>query len=157
MSRNAGLMLSGVCVGFFAAVLLVMDAMGWYWIPLWFAAESFGNYIVPVLVMLYALSVPAWAALAGLWQLLRELGRGEVFTRKNIRRLGMISGCCFAVTGITLVCLVWMLPLSGLLPPEQLILLILPVAAALMGLIVRIVKNVFEQAAAMKDELDYTV
>ena len=35
--------------------------------------------------------------------------------------------------------------------------LVVAAAAALMGLIVRIVKNVIQQGSAMKDELDLTV
>lgn len=35
--------------------------------------------------------------------------------------------------------------------------LLLTVAAGFMALIVRVVKNIFEQAIRMKDELDYTV
>jgi hypothetical protein len=37
------------------------------------------------------------------------------------------------------------------------LLLLVAIAAGFMGLIVRIVKNAFQQAIAMKDELDYTV
>ena len=58
----------------------------------------------------------------------------------------MTSWCCFGACLVSFASsLYW--------PPIMLV----AIAAGFVGLIVRIVKNVFEQAITMKDELDFTV
>ena len=69
-----------------------------------------------------------------------------MFEEENVRILRAVSWCC---AGAGLVCLgstFWYLPFAAV-----------AVAACFMALIVRIVKNVFQQALAMKSELDLTV
>lgn len=78
--------------------------------------------------------------------LLTNLQQEQVFVPENVRHLRVVSICCFAACCI---CLVF-----GLKMPT---LLTVTLPAGFVGLIVRIVKNVFENAIAMKDELDYTV
>lgn len=146
-NEDHSLMLSRCCVIFFALVLLVVDASCWKVFPIWFDAEYFRQYELPSILMVYAYSIPAWIALANLWKLLSALQKGSVFTADNIRLLRIISWCCFAVAGISLISVFCLSTLMS----------VLLVASGLMGLIVRIVKNIFEQAAAMKDELDLTV
>lgn len=143
-TERSSLLLSRILVVFFAMVLLMLDTLGWQFLPPWIILPQ---HVVPVLVLLYTASIPAWGALIGLWQLLRSLSAGEVFTQQNIRCMRCISWCCFAA-GI--------LCLQGVFTINPMILL-LAAACGLMGLIVRIVKNVFEQAALMKNELDLTV
>ena len=60
--------------------------------------------------------------------------------------LRAVSWCCAAVAAVCLLSAGYYLPF-----------LVAAMAAAFMALIVRIVKNVFQQAVRMKDELDYTV
>lgn len=143
-NERSSLTLSRVLVAFFALTLLVLDALGWWLLPPWIIIPQ---HVTPVLVLLYTASIPAWGALAGLWLLLGALARGEVFTRENIRRMRFISWCCFGAGALCLPGAVFIEP----------VVLLAAAACGLMGLIVRIVKNVFEQAALMKDELDLTV
>ena len=91
-------------------------------------------------------AVASWVALGKLWGLLKSIKVGQVFTAENIRRMRVVSWCCAAAG---LVCLG-----AGLL---YLPCLVCAMAAGFMALIVRIVKNTFQQALLMKDELDYTV
>lgn len=156
-NKNKSLTLSKLLVLVFALVLLAADLLGWRLIPQFFTGEIFGRFRISMLVSLYVLSVPAWAALVGLYRLLSNLREGQVFTPGNIRLLRIISWCCFCVAGISLLCYIPILSMAGYRPLAVPLLGLVPLAAALMGLIVRIVKNVFEQAAVMKDELDYTV
>lgn len=151
-NEDRSLTLSRVLVLFFGAALLALDLIGWRVVPSYFSGEYYSRYCVPMLVALYGLSVPAWTALFGLYRLLIALGKDEIYTRSNIRLLRMISWCCFAVALVSLLCFIPVQTMN-----MAAVLLLLPAAAALMGLIVRIVKNVFEQAADMKDELDLTV
>ena len=60
--------------------------------------------------------------------------------------LSQVCVCAFALLLVCLAAGLWFLPFF-----------VGTMAAAFMALIVRIVKNAFQQAMLMKDELDYTV
>ena len=62
------------------------------------------------------------------------------------------AGCSALVCGIAAWVGTYRVP-----PLVSLLFLVMAAAAAFMALIVRIVKNVFQQAIAMKSELDLTV
>ena len=79
-------------------------------------------------------------------RLLSRIHKGEFFSEANIFSLRLISWCSFCVAIVTL--------LAGLF---YLSFLLVAVAFAFIGLIVRVVKNVFEQALAIKEENDLTV
>ena len=145
------IVLTRVLIVFFALVLLALDvcgivsaAKGCSW------EEEFRVYAGQaraMYVMVFAGSVPAWFVLWQLWALMGDVGAGQVFTSGTVRRLRLISWCCFLVAALCLVC-------TSFIHPSV---LVISAAAALMGLIVRVVKNVIQQGCAMKDELDLTV
>jgi chromate transport protein ChrA len=81
-----------------------------------------------------------------LHRLLGNIRGGIVFARENVKELRRTSWCCFGVCAICLLSTAYYMPF-----------LLISVAAGFVGLIVRIVKNTFEQAIAMKEELDFTV
>ena len=99
-----------------------------------------------LLITLYACCVPAMIALLSLDRLLANIKKSEVFIEKNVRHLRLISWCCFLFSFI--------LAVSGF---YFILLLIIAVAAAFFGLILRVVKNVIEQAMIIKQENDYTI
>lgn len=103
-----------------------------------------GGYTL--LAVLYLGSIPAYLLLYSLYRLLANLERGQVFVPANVTLLRRVSWCCAGAA---------LLALGGALVWPTL--LLLTVAAGFMALIVRVVKNIFEQAIRMKDELDYTV
>lgn len=95
----------------------------------------------------FYLCVPAAAVLlVCLDRLLAEISREEVFTAGNIALLRRCSWCCMAVAVICLVFTWAFFPF-----------LLVAAAAAFIGLILRVVKNVFQQALAIKEENDYTI
>lgn len=102
----------------------------------------------PVLLgMGYLCAALALVMLCTLYKFLRRIESGEIFVARNVAALRRISWCCAGAAVICLpagVCLY--LPFA-----------FLAVAAGFMALIVRVLKNAFEQAVCMKDELDYTV
>lgn len=104
------------------------------------------DIVVPLLMTIYACAVPGLIALFSLDRLLSNIRRKEVFIDRNVRHLRVISWCSFAVSGISLV--------SGF---YYLLFLMIAVAAAFFGLILRVVKNVIEQAVNIKRENDYTI
>lgn len=140
-------LLSQLCLGFFALGLAALDIGAW-WIAAWFAEHRLldPHWGTLMLATLYTGSLFGWPCLYCLWRLLRAVGAGRVFTAANVTLLRRIGWCCLGAAGISLLSGLYYLPFF-----------FVGVAAGFMALIVRIVKNAFEQALAMKDELDYTV
>lgn len=142
-------MLSRAFIGFFAILLLAVDVAGFLNVSRSWDLQDVvkPSQLTWIRICVYACSVPAWAALWELWQLMGRLSRAQVFTPQTVKQLRIIAWCCFMVALISFVCA------GGV----HFSIIVVSVAAALMGLIVRMVKNVLEQAMVMKNELDYTV
>ena len=145
--KSKSILFSKLGVLLFAGLLAVLDIGGWR-IVRWFGAlrhlprqNSLG-----ILIALYLCSVFGWILLWSMWKLLRNLGRGQVFTEENVRLLTRVSWCCAAAAFICALGFVVYTPF------------LIPVAAAgFMALIVRIVRNVFQKALEMKNELDLMI
>lgn len=145
--KDKSIVLSRVGVCCFALLLAALD-LGGYWAVGWFIRLRGMRWQSGAWMMaaLYVGSVFAWILLGKLWRLLGNLRSARVFTEENVALLRGVSWCC---AGGALVCLLGSL---AYLP-----FLFVALAAAFMALIVRIVKNVFQQALAMKSELDLTI
>ena len=100
-----------------------------------------------LLVLGYLCAALAFWMLYNLYRFLQRLEQGQVFVPQTVQALRRISWCC---TGAAVLCL----PAGVLL---YLPFVFLAVAAGFMALLVRVLKNAFEQAVRMKDELDYTI
>ncbi|MBO4913712.1 MAG: DUF2975 domain-containing protein [Oscillospiraceae bacterium] len=146
-NKDKSVVLSQVCIAVFALCLLALD-IGAYRLASWFVQLRLHDWRLGALLMvsIYSGSVLAWLCLYRLWKLLGNVRRGELFVPENVRCMRVVSWCCALAAGIC--------ALSALYYPPF---LFVAVAAGFMALIVRIVKNAFEQAIAMKDELDLTV
>lgn len=146
-TKDKSILLSQVCVAVFAALLLALDAGG-YWLARWYVdLRAMGWQTgLGILAAFYGCSVFGWLCLYRLWRLLGNLRQARVFIEDNVSHLRSVSWCC---VGVALICLA-----AALL---YLPFLFLALAAGFMALIVRIVKNVFQQAIAMKAELDLTI
>ena len=146
-NREKSVALSQAGVIIFALCLAALD-IGAYQIATWFASNCFRHFQLGLLLMgsIYAGSIFAWVCLYQLWRLLGNIRRGQVFIPDNVRCMRMVSWCCVWGAAISLLSAAYYLPFA-----------FAGAAAGFMALIVRIVKNAFEQAIAMKDELDLTV
>lgn len=146
-SKNSSVRLSQICVAVFALLLLALD-VGCYRFVGWFIGLRAMSWQSGVLMMvtIYVCSVFGWLVLVRLWQLLRNIRDTRVFVRENVRILRIVSWCCAVVGAICLLSAFYYLPFG-----------LVGVAALFMALIVRIVKNVFQQAIDMKDDLDLTI
>jgi len=147
-NKSKSMVLSLVLVVLFGLLLLGVDLLGWALCGI--AAERFQTLAgdrVRLLVTVYLCSVFAWICLYCLFRLLLNLWNGKVFEEDNVRYLRATSWCCVAVAVICLAAAIWYCAL----------LVVIAGAAGFMGLIVRIVKNIFRQAIDMKNELDFTV
>ena len=146
-SKDKSVLLSQSCVAVFAALLRVLDVGCWR-LARWYAGWRLASprYGVFLAAMIWTCSVFGWVTLVQLWRLLANLRRGEVFVLSNVGHLRAVSWCCACVSVICLGCCLYYLPF-----------IFVAAAAGFMALIVRIVKNVFQQACAMQSELDLTI
>lgn len=99
-----------------------------------------------VMASFYSLLVPTVAALWNLYRLLKNISREEIFVEPNVRCLRVISWACYLAAFICLLSAGYYLPFG-----------FVAIMAGFMGLILRVVKNVFAEAVALKQEADYTI
>lgn len=141
--------LSKFCVYLFM-VLLAAGAAAAPWLAEWYF--SWGRWgLTPeskplILASVYCALPPAALLLWELRRFLGNIGAGRVFIPQNVRCLRRISWCCIAGGLVCLASALYYLPF-----------LAVSAAAAFVALIVRVIKNVFEQAILLKDEMDHTI
>lgn len=142
------IILSRLCVIVFI-VLLVTAAVATPWlVSRYFDFSMLGVEYAETyfLITFYVGVIPASILLISLYGLLRRIEIEEVFVRKNVACLRRISWCCFFGAVISLISALYYLPW-----------LTVGIAAAFVGLIVRIVKNVFARAVSLQDDADFTI
>lgn len=147
-NKDKSIKLSLICVYVFAVILLVMDVMAPFWAS-WFSREYvFVKHSgVYMLFTVYLGSIAAWICLWLLRKLLMNIRKGNVFVQENVQNMRRISWCCGIAAAICLISsFLYYLPI-----------IVIAISAAFMMLIVRIVKNAFQQAIEMKSELDLTI
>lgn len=101
---------------------------------------------VPLLITLYSCVPPAVTALVCLDLLLHNIKKNRAFVGQNVKLLRSLSLCCFCVAVIFVY-------FSVLRPFAFLIVF----AAGFLGIILRVVKNCFQQAVAIREENDFTI
>ncbi len=146
-NSSKSVLASSVCTKIVIVIVILTAAASPYLVKNYIAyTMKDPDIIIPLVMTIFACAVPGLIALFSLDRLLTNIKRKEVFIEKNVRHLRVISWCSFAVSVISLV--------SGF---YYLLFLIIAVAAAFFGLILRVVKNVIEQAVIIKDENDFTI
>ena len=99
-----------------------------------------------VLALAYAVLAVVSLADSLLFFLLCRVHKGQVFTADSVALIRGVSWCCFLLCLWFTVVGIWF-QLS----------LVVAVAAVFLGLCLRVVKNVIEQAIVIKEENDFTV
>lgn len=149
-SNSSSMKLSRAIVVVFVFILLGVDIGGWklaeYIVTNAYSVTEYGNTIM-LIIVIYVCSVPGYFTLYCLYKLLRNIEKHEVFISQNVKYLQLVSWNCIFVAVILCIAAVTIWFSLG----------IVAVAAGFMALIVRVVKNVFEQAVRMKDELEFLV
>lgn len=112
--------------------------------------DKIGNY---VLGPFYAVVPAGYAALICLDKLLINVRKGIVFEQKNVKLLKIISWLCFYAGFVGFISFIIILFMHFMFET----LLILAAGEMFMGLVVRVVKNIFETAIEIKAENDLTV
>ena len=131
-------------------ILLVLLVLSLFFIPfmvrLYCNTSGNDSVYIPLMCVLYMTEAPAFCAVILLDRLLANIKRNIVFDDVNVKYLRYISWCCFIVSIIYL-------------PMTYFILLsfVISAAAAFFGLIIRVIKNVFSEAVAIKKENDFTI
>lgn len=99
-----------------------------------------------VLIDAYVMVAVAFVAVALLFFLLRAVLMERIFTPSATRLIAAISWCCFAEGALFLLIGVYFQLAFGV-----------SVAACFVGLCLRVVKNVIEEATRIKSENDFTI
>ena len=140
--------LSKICILAFA-VMLVYTAVTAPWLVRrlidFSRADLYGKESF-FLLTIYLGSVPAAILLFCLYRLLHRIELEQVFVATNVECLRRISWSCFCGAIISLISTFYYFPW-----------IFIAVAAAFMGLIVRVVKNVVAQAVELKNESELTI
>ncbi len=147
-SDRKSLNLSKLCILLFM-VGLIVTVVSAPWLTRWFLGFSRAELLGVgpfFLATIYMGSIPAGILLYNLFALLRGIEREQVFVTDNVERLRRISWSCFVGASIGGVSALYYFPWIFVM-----------VAAAFMGLIVRVVKNVVAKAVELQNEVDYTI
>lgn len=147
-NNKKSILLSRICVIIFIVGVLAVAASA-PWITNWFS-DAFRAPVqtakIAFMATIYTGLIPALFLLFNLYKLLSRIKAGEVFVDKNVACLRLISWCCFIGAIISLGSSFYYMPW-----------LLVGASAVFVGLIVRVVKNVFEQAVALQDDADHTI
>jgi hypothetical protein len=145
---HKSLILSEVFVILFMVLLLACAILAPRFVALFvqISALAFSAGKSLFLITIYTGCIPAGALLVCLYILLNHINAGNVFIKENTACLRYISWCCFAGAAISFASALYYVPW-----------LAIGVAAAFMGLIVRVVKNIVAKAVSLQDDADYTI
>ena len=101
---------------------------------------------VPLLITFYSCAAVGFVILFVLDRLVSNISKGQVFVSGNIKLLRILSYCCFVIALITLI-----------FARLRIIVFVITFAAAFIGLILRVIKNCFEEAVRLREENDFTI
>lgn len=138
-------------------ITLIIDRIG---IAVWVMCIFFVPYIarwydmysnkepifIQVTSLLYLAMIPAAVILIMLNKLLSNIRTEKIFEYQNVSCLRVISYCCFVIALFAGVMMIW-----------RILAFVVVIAFAFVGLLLRVLKNVFEQAVLLREENDLTV
>nr|WP_319487957.1 DUF2975 domain-containing protein [uncultured Caproiciproducens sp.] len=144
---SKSLTLSIFCTRLFAVLL----AIGVCTAPIivnWYFGGSSGTQALhlPFRITIYLCAIPGFILLYCLNALLKNIRAGSVFVDENTRMLRIISWSCIAVGIVTFAAGFYYVSFF-----------LVAVACAFFALIIRVIKNIFEQAIELKSENDFTI
>ena len=145
--NNRSIRLTGVLIK--TAMLLCFGAL--FVMP--YAAQIYkqvslmnDDVTVPLLITFYSCAAVGFVILFVLDRLVSNISKGQVFVSGNIKLLRILSYCCFVIALITLI-----------FARLRIIVFVITFAAAFIGLILRVIKNCFEEAVRLREENDFTI
>ena len=99
-----------------------------------------------LMIALYASALPGLICCTALIKLLFNINKDDIFVQGNVTLLRILSYCCMFV-GIEYV----------VFGHKYISMLFFAFAALFIGLILRVIKNVFDKAIELREENDYTI
>ncbi len=153
-NRKRSVILSIVACFIFLGILTSFVFVGPWFIKIWFSVyrgwningEAIKDMSMLFVSCFYPCALVAYITLYSLLRLLFNIKKDEIFVCANVKYLRRISWCCFIVALITFVGGVFYIPF-----------LFAAVAAAFLGLMLRVVKNVMQNAVEINEENELTI
>ena len=151
-NKNKSLFLSriltAVCAGLgFIFALLIPDGVIWYAYisePIGILADK--NITIPMIIIMYFSVVMAFIVLFALYRLLDNITKDKVFIPQYTTCLRVISSACM-LAGFSM----------GIFSLWRAIFIFFAFVLIFMALVMRVLKNVFENAVEIKSENDFTI
>ena len=150
-NKSRSIKLSYILVKCVMGVMVILAIFIPYMVR-WYDGISTGGGIidtsvfVPLCVTLYLSWVVGMVCLVALNRLISNIDKDLVFITDNTKCLRVISWCCIVVGMFFAVFGLW-----------RSLGFLVSFVALFFGLILRVLKNVFEEAVALKEENDYTI
>lgn len=160
-NKNKSIMLTHIivraCYVFLAIAAVgvpILLKSGWRELNVLLAGTS--NYLI---CSLFAVVPAGYVALICLDKILINVKKDVIFNEKNVKLLRTISWACFyaGFVGVILFAILFIKTHFMVMTLFPLAILGLAVAEMFMGLVVRVVKNVFEAAITIKEENELTI
>ena len=104
------------------------------------------SIFVQFVILVYLAMIPAAIILVKLNTLLSNIQKEKIFEHDNVTCLRVISYCCFIIAALAAIMIYW-----------RILSVVVVVSFGFVGLLLRVLKNVFEQAVLLREENDLTV
>lgn len=130
----------------FTGVIFILLLLGAVFLPKIIETYFSEVHSIPCLIIFYCVIAVAFGVLVILHLLLTNIRMNEIFIENNVRYLRAISWGC------VLECLIFLV-----LAQYFLISYLLAFACLFLSLIIRVVKNIIEEATEIKNEHDFTI
>ena len=147
MNRRNVSMLASIIV---TIILLVLVIAAVFTLPQMMQVYSKmrgGIDVTPLMVALYISSIPGLICTLSLLKLLFNIRKNEIFVKQNVTILQVLSYCCLFV-GIEYIAICYR---------NYIAMIFVGFAAIFIGIILRVIKNVFDKAIEIREENDYTI
>ncbi len=151
-TKTKSLFLSRVLTASATVIIIIMT----FFVPAisrWYEDVSVGGGLLgdhgiflPMCIIMYICEAFALTAMVSLIILLGNINREQVFIPENTTCLRRISWCCMLAGGALFVFGLW-----------RAVFFLAALLAIMFGLIMRVLKNVFEKAVEIKSENDFTI
>lgn len=145
-NKDRSIQLSILSVRLFFVLWLAFIIFGYFIVKAYVNYNAIPNAFNVILITLYACLIIVIFLINELHKLLCNIKVNKVFISSNIVCLRKISWLCFAIGCITLIATFGYVPF-----------VLVGVVFTFISLIVRVVKNVIEEAIVLKEENDYTI
>lgn len=153
-NRKRSVTLSIVVCFIFVGILTAALFIGPWFVKTWFTVyrgwsengAAIQDMSTLFISCFYPCAIFAYITLYSLLKLLFNIKNDKIFISANVKYLRVISWCCFVVALITLVAGIFYVPF-----------LLVAVAASFVGLMLRIIKNVMQNAVAISEENELTI